>query len=92
MKIPEREDAKRFLEFGLSVIQEKDIDFQDMNSIKDTFISAISQAGHKNGQILWPLRVALSGEEYSPGALELMHILGKEKSIERMQNILKLFA
>jgi len=89
MKIESLADAKQFLEFALSVIQEKDIDFDDAEHIKNTFIEAISGAGYKNGQILWPVRVALSGEEFSPGALELLQILGKEKSIERLQNILK---
>lgn len=47
-------------------------------------------AGMKNGQVLWPVRVALSGEEFSPGALELIFILGREKSIQRVQKVLSL--
>jgi glutamyl/glutaminyl-tRNA synthetase len=42
----------------------------------------------KNGQVLWPVRVALSGEEFSPWALELIYLLKKEKSIQRIENIL----
>jgi glutamyl/glutaminyl-tRNA synthetase len=43
----------------------------------------------KNGQVLWPVRVALSGEEFSPGALELIYILGNKKSSERVEKLLK---
>jgi glutamyl/glutaminyl-tRNA synthetase len=40
----------------------------------------------KNGQILWPLRVALSGAEFSPGAFELAYILGRDETLRRVQN------
>jgi glutamyl-tRNA synthetase len=39
----------------------------------------------KNGQVLWPMRVALSGKETTPGgAFELADILGKEESLKRL--------
>ncbi len=36
------------------------------------------------GNVLWPLRVALSGREKSPDPFELATILGKEKTLERI--------
>lgn len=36
------------------------------------------------GNVLWPLRVALSGQEASPGPFELLEILGKEESQRRI--------
>ena len=42
--------------------------------------------GYKNGQILWPIRTALSGKQMTPGgATELMEVLGKEESIARIK-------
>jgi len=38
-----------------------------------------------NGEALWPLRVALSGQQNSPGPFEIMDVLGKEKSLERIE-------
>jgi glutamyl-tRNA synthetase len=35
-------------------------------------------------QVLWPMRVALSGREKSPDPFTLANILGKEKTIERL--------
>jgi hypothetical protein len=42
----------------------------------------------KNGQVLRPIRVSLSGEAYSPWAFELIFILWNKKSRERIQKIL----
>lgn len=36
------------------------------------------------GDVLWPLRVALSGAEASPGPFELMSIVGKEETLRRI--------
>ncbi|MDP3974671.1 MAG: glutamate--tRNA ligase [Candidatus Jorgensenbacteria bacterium] len=42
------------------------------------------------GELLWPLRVALSGREASPGPLELIEVLGKEESLRRIRHALEL--
>lgn len=42
------------------------------------------------GEFLWPLRVALSGREASPGPLELIEVLGKEESLRRIRRALDL--
>jgi hypothetical protein len=39
----------------------------------------------KNWQVLWPVRCALSGEEFSPWALELIYILWIEESVRRIK-------
>lgn len=45
--------------------------------------------GVKNGQILYPLRIALSGKETTPGgATELAVILGKEEALKRIDTAL----
>ena len=43
----------------------------------------------KNGQVLWCVRVALTGRENTPGgASEMAEILGKERSLERISKAL----
>jgi glutamyl-tRNA synthetase len=37
------------------------------------------------GRLLWPLRVALSGREKSPGPFEIAEIMGKEKTLKRIE-------
>lgn len=87
MKITDMSMVQEVLKLARSILETTDVG--SLESIKNAFISGISDAGYKNGQVLWPVRVALSGEEFSPGALELVYIMGREKSIERIENILK---
>ncbi|MEK7162248.1 MAG: glutamate--tRNA ligase [Patescibacteria group bacterium] len=42
------------------------------------------------GEVLWPLRAALSGRRASPGPFEIMEVLGKEESEKRIQYALRL--
>jgi len=42
------------------------------------------------GQVLWPTRVALSGREKSPDPFTLISLLGKEESIARIKNAIKI--
>ncbi|EKE30121.1 MAG: Glutamate-tRNA ligase [uncultured bacterium (gcode 4)] len=60
----------------------------DPESVKAAFLDAIKTKWLKNGQVLWPVRVALSGEQFSPGAFELIAILWIEKSRERISKLL----
>lgn len=47
--------------------------------------SLAEESGVKNGQVLYPARIALSGKETTPGgATELAVILGKEETIRRL--------
>lgn len=54
-------------------------------SIHDKLMGLVSQLNLKTGQVMWPLRVALSGQSTSPGgAIELSLILGCKESLERI--------
>lgn len=40
----------------------------------------------KNGQVLWPVRTALSGKQFTPGgAIEIADVLGKDESLRRLR-------
>jgi len=43
------------------------------------------------GYLLWPLRVALSGKDSSPSPFEIADILGKEETLRRIDEALKMF-
>ena len=52
------------------------------NTLKETAVANEM----KNGQILYPVRIALSGKETTPGgATELAHILGKDETLRRIK-------
>lgn len=42
-----------------------------------------------NGDLFWPVRVALSGEEKSASPPELLWVIGKEESLERIKHAIK---
>ncbi len=44
----------------------------------------------KLGQLLWPLRAALTGLPFSPGAVEVAAVLGKKKTLERLERAMKM--
>lgn len=57
--------------------------------IKDSLLKTIERLQIKNGQLLWPLRAALTGLQFSPGAFEVAHVLGKEETLNRIKIALK---
>ncbi len=66
--------------------------YGDEEAIKAALVAVIEKLGLKNGQILWPLRVALTNEEYSPGVFELCRIMGKELTLKRLKSAQLFFA
>jgi len=45
----------------------------------------MAETGLKLGKIAQPVRVALSGRAASPGIFEITAIIGKEKTLRRLQ-------
>lgn len=47
-------------------------------------------AKEKKGELLWPLRVALTGQQKSPSPFECAWVLGKDKTLERIEEAMKM--
>ena len=57
----------------------------DETSIHDALIGLVTELEVKNGIVLWPTRVAISGKASTPGgATELADLLGKEETLRRL--------
>ncbi len=55
-------------------------------AIHKALFDLIAEKGVKNGLILWPVRVAVSGKQFTPGGgVEICAILGKEESLRRIR-------
>lgn len=54
-------------------------------NLKNILIALVQKLNIKNGQLLWPIRAALTGEGFSPGAFEMLWALGKNESIKRLE-------
>jgi nondiscriminating glutamyl-tRNA synthetase len=83
------EDVKNSLERSESVLSEiKDADWTKENLEK--ILLKMSEEYSSRGELLWPLRVALSGKEASAGPFDILSILGREKSLNRIKSAKKL--
>ena len=60
-------------------------DWSEEETIHDLLLSLPKQLEMKNGQVLWPVRTAITGKQFTPGgAIEIAHILGKEETLKRI--------
>ena len=56
------------------------------DALYQLLIGQVEKMGVKNGYVLWPVRTAVSGKQMTPaGATEIMELLGKEESINRIK-------
>lgn len=77
------QNSKTTLEEAVKVLDELEI--WNEQSIHDALFKLIEKLGVKNGQVLWPIRIAVSGKQATPGgAIELLSLLGKEESLSRL--------
>ena len=61
-------------------------DWSSETVLHDLLLSLPKEMGMKNGQILWPIRTAITGKQFTPGgAIEIAHILGKEETLKRIE-------
>ena len=75
-----------------SIFQISDVDFNQKNLEKILLKEAERAKNKDKGRLLWPLRVALTGLEASPGPFEILEILGKNESIKRIEAAIKKLA
>lgn len=77
------ENSRENLKLALEALQ--GIDEWNEENIHNTLFALIEKLGIKNGQMLWPVRTAITGLPASPGgAIEVADILGKDETIRRI--------
>ncbi|MFA5763939.1 MAG: glutamate--tRNA ligase [archaeon] len=79
------QEAKENLTLASKVIE----DISDFNliNIQEKIMKLATEKG--KGNVLWPLRVALSGKEKSPDPFTLVAVLGKEVSLRRIRSAIQ---
>jgi glutamyl-tRNA synthetase len=76
--------AKNALSLALPVL--RGLELWSPEPLHAALVGLAEQNGFKNSQVLWPLRVALSGKPVTPGgAVEIADILGKDESLRRVE-------
>lgn len=61
-----------------------------LEELEGAFARALEKTGLKFGKLAQPLRVVLTGGTASPGIYEILQILGKERSLKRIERALRL--
>ena len=60
------------------------------DALYETLLGFVKERGYKNGYVMWPIRTAVSGKQMTPGgATELMELLGKEESLNRIRKAIE---
>ena len=84
-----RETALEVLEKVLPVLE--NITDWNFDALHDSLFNLIGEMGVKNGYVLWPVRVAISGKQFTPGgAIEVAEIIGKDETLSRMKRSIEM--
>jgi glutamyl-tRNA synthetase len=79
---------KGYLRHVVSLLESIDEDQFSKEKVKEILWPYAEEVGR--GDILWPLRYALSGREKSPDPFILAEIFGKKETITRVQNAIEI--
>ncbi|MFA6197618.1 MAG: glutamate--tRNA ligase [Patescibacteria group bacterium] len=83
-KETDTEKIKKSLELSSETLQSIESKNFTSAALKQALTEMISRVGSNNTSILWPLRVALSGQAASPDVFEIAEVLGQEEAIKRI--------
>lgn len=81
------EEMKVNLEKVREILRSALIDEFNLKNLETHIMPYANSAGR--GDVLWPLRVSLSGKEKSPGPFEIMDVIGKDESLSRIDAAIK---
>jgi len=74
-------------EFGLFIERLQALGDFNLASIEETFRGLVKDLNLEAKALIHPVRVALTGKTVGPGLFEVIYYLGKERTIERLKNI-----
>ena len=83
--------AKKFLTSDVAIPLSKLIDklsgLEDFSeaSVEQAFSAVLQELGLPMGKLAQPVRVALTGSQVSPGIHEVIAVLGKERTLNRLR-------
>ena len=79
------ENSLEALKIMLPLLEEYD-EYDNDEKLMALMVDTAKAHELKNGRIMWPIRVALTNKQMTPGgAVEIAHILGKEETLRRVR-------
>lgn len=89
-KNPSRESARNHLKEAKNLLADISADDFSADSVKNAVWPYAEANGR--GDVLWPLRAALTGKEKSPDPFLSAALVGRDESLKRLDHALKLLA
>lgn len=86
-KNPNKENVKKHLQFVKNEFEKIKDENWNLLSVKESILEYAEKEG--KGDVLWPLRMALSGKDKSPDPFTLACIFGKKETVFRIEEALK---
>ncbi|MFA4937229.1 MAG: glutamate--tRNA ligase, partial [Patescibacteria group bacterium] len=90
LMVPQGSNVKDIIEIlkqGIETL--KNINDWKLDSIKSELMRLIDIKKFTKKDLLWTLRIALTGQEQSPDVYEVLVALGKQRSLERIKNTIE---
>lgn len=84
-----KENTIKGLELAERVLSALDDTEWNQQGLQMELSLAVTREGLANGDVFWPVRVALSGREKSPSPVELLIALGRDESTKRITASIK---
>ena len=83
-------DKNTLTVFKVLIEHLKGLDDFSSPAVEQTCRSLIKELAISSGDLIHPVRAALSGRTVTPGLFEVIAILGKEKTIKRLEDAAQL--
>ncbi|MBL7196903.1 MAG: glutamate--tRNA ligase [Candidatus Omnitrophica bacterium] len=84
----EKRGAKEIFNKLVKVL--KSLEPFDAQTIEGVCRNLVTQEGIRGGELIHPVRAALTGKRVGPGLFELMAVLGRERTLERLSCAMRL--
>ena len=85
-----KDDAIEKLILAKNILQKNKANDNSLENITQALLPVAKEVGV--GNFMWPLRIALTGQEASPGPFEVASVLGVEKTLERIEKAIDLLS
>lgn len=86
-KNPDKEMTRHNIEGVITLLETIEPESFDRETVKKTIWDFVEKQGR--GEVLWPMRYALSGRDKSPDPFTLADILGKKETLHRLHNAIQ---
>lgn len=81
-------EAKAALNLSRRILSELKVPRYDEEKLREVFFKALEEEKQNRGLVLWPLRVAVTGQKQSPDVFASIAALGKKETLVRIDSAL----